>query len=103
MLRFMPICCKIMMERAAVSGSKSSAVELFFLLLIFPLHPQTQWKVKPRGSCLCLRVSNAVTMVLCRLTHAAQMITMDAMDGGHTQVNLRLLFQCFPTADQALG
>lgn len=84
-----------MMERAAVSGSKSSAVELFFLLLIFPLHPQTQWKVKPRGSCLCLRVSNAVTMVLCRLTHAAQMIAMDA--------NLRLLFQCFPTAEQALG
>lgn len=52
---------------------------------------------------LCLRASNAFTVVPCRLTHAAQMIRMDAMDAGHTEVNLYLWFQCFPTAEQALG
>lgn len=100
MLRFM-VRCKIMMERAHMMLFLEFG-ELFFLLLIFPLHSQTQWKVNPRGSGLCLRASNAVTVVPCRLAHAAQ-IMMDARDGGHAEVNLHLWFQRFPAAEQALG
>lgn len=83
------ICCKLIMQHThthvAVSVSVFwSSVTTFFM----NLPSQTQWKVNPCRFRLC----NVVKMVPSRFPHFTKMIMMDAMDAGHTKVNLDLLF-----------